>query len=287
MKRLAVITGASSGIGKEFARQIAADAGSPKLRRYKVDEIFLIARRKERLEEIAAEISEECRVKSAEGGAERALPPVPVVIAADVSGQAGAEILKKTLEEAGGAENIEVAILVNNAGFGLYGPFQDSDEQKDMDMVDVNCTAVVGITAVCLPYMRRGGVIINTASLAAFMPLGNFALYAATKAFVLSFSVGIAAELEGRGIKVCALCPGPVSTEFSFVASGGARKEVKHGVSAEKVVRHCLNKAAKGKSAAIMKWKWKLAAFFSKLLPRMLCARFTYKFCPRPYMSVE
>ena len=133
--------------------------------------------------------------------------------------------------------------------------------------------------------MTKGSLIINTASLASFAPLGNFAVYAATKAYVLSFTLALAAEVRDRGIRVCALCPGSVSTEFAEVASNGARKEVLHGVAADKTVSHCLKCAERGKKTALMTWKWKLFAAASRLLDRYAVARFTYKHWKRPYRS--
>jgi len=118
---------------------------------------------------------------------------------------------------------------------------------------------------------------------ASFSPLGNFAVYAATKAYVLSFTLALAAEVRDRGIRVCALCPGSVSTEFAEVASNGARKEVLHGVAADKTVAHCLKRVERGKKTALMTWKWKLFAAASRLLGRYAIARFTYKHWKRPY----
>ena len=108
------------------------------------------------------------------------------------------------------------------------------------------------------------------------------AVYAATKSYVLSFSIALAAELKEKGIKVCALCPGPVSTEFANVASNGAREKVKHGLPADKVVKHCLKKAYKGKRIILYALKWKFADTASSFVGRNLVAWFTYKFNKRP-----
>ena len=149
-------------------------------------------------------------------------------------------------------------------------------------MVELNCTALTGLCGIALPFMKKGSVIINTSSLAAFMPLGNFAVYAATKAYVLSLSVALAAELKDRGIKVSALCPGSVSTEFANVASNGARKEVKGGIPPEGVVAQCLARAYKGKLTSLYRLKWRLTAFMSRFVGRGLVARYTYKHMQRP-----
>ena len=135
--------------------------------------------------------------------------------------------------------------------------------------------------------MTKGSVIINTSSLAAFMPLGNFAVYAATKAYVLSFSIALAAELKDKGIKVHALCPGSVSTEFANVASNGARKEVKGGIPPEGVVAQCLSRAYKGKLTSLYRLKWRLTAFMSRFVGRGLVATYTYKHQQRPRKADE
>lgn len=268
MKRIAVITGASSGLGEEFARQICSN--------YSYDEIWIIARREEKLEELAKALNATKNFECVR----------PVVM--DVAGKAGVERFKKLLEtedeklhkiESG----IEIGLLVNNAGFGTYGPFADTPLNRQMDMIELNCTTVTGICGVSLPYLKKDSVIINTASLAAFLPLGNFAVYGATKAYVLNFSVALAAELHDKGIKVHALCPGSVSTEFANVASNGARKEVKGGIPPQKAVSQCLRRAFKDKRLSLYRLKWRVTAFMSRFVGRYLGARYTYLYNKRPY----
>ena len=150
-------------------------------------------------------------------------------------------------------------------------------------MIELNCTALTGICSCVLKYLNSGSQIVNVSSLAAFMPLGNFAVYAATKAYVLSFTVALAAELEPKGIKVCALCPGSVSTNFANVASNGKRKEVLHGRDPVKVVRHCLKKAKKGKKISLTFPKWKFLSFASRFAGKFTVAKLTYKFAKRPH----
>lgn len=268
MKKIAVITGASSGIGAEFAKQIAALEEE--------DAIWIVARRLEKLEALAEEINKTRNFATV----------VPVAL--DISGKEGVHAFKKLLDEENEKlalmeSGIEITKLVNNAGFGTYGPFEESDVDREMEMTDLNCTSLVGLTGVCLPFMKKGSLIINTASLASFLPLGEFAVYGATKSYVLSFSMALAAELKDKGIKVCALCPGPVSTEFANVASGGIREKVRHGLPADKVVAHCLKKALKGKRIAIYAFKWKFKAAASRFIGRYIGARFTFKYCKRPH----
>lgn len=272
MKRIAIITGASSGIGEEFARQVCA--------KYDYDEIWIIARREEKLQELAEQLNKTKNFNCVR----------PVVM--DVAGKAGVEGLKAFIkaedEKLRKVESgIEIGLLINNAGFGTYGPFAETSINRQMDMIELNCTTVTGICGIALPYLKAGSVVINTASLAAFLPLGNFAVYGATKAYVLSFSVALAAELHDKGIKVCALCPGSVSTEFANVASNGARKEVKGGFPPQKVVAQCLRRAFKGKTISLYRQKWRINAFLSRFIGRYLVARFTYKYSPRPHNPDE
>lgn len=272
MKNIAIITGASSGLGREFAIQIS------QLNEY--DEIWVIARRTEKLEELAKSINSKTKFDI--------IRPVTM----DISGKDGVQKLEELLNQENEKlvsieSGLKIGLLVNNAGFGTYGPFEETSINRQMDMVELNCTTVTGCCGVVLPYLQKNSVIINTASLAAFMPLGNFAVYGATKAFVLSFSVALAAELKDKGIKVCALCPGSVSTEFANVASNGARKEVKGGRDPVKVVKHCLKRAFAGKKTALCYSKWRFTAFMSRFIGRFIVARYTYKYNKRPHNPDE
>ena len=260
MKRIAVITGASSGLGEEFARQICKN--------YNYDEIWIIARREDKLNELAKELNASDSKNTVR----------PVVM--DVAGKEGVNRFKNFLKS---EKEYEIGLLINNAGFGTYGPFEETPIDRQMDMVELNCTTVTGICGVVLPYLKKDSVIINTASLAAFLPLGNFAVYGATKAYVLNFSIALAAELHDKGIKVCALCPGSVSTEFANVASNGARREVKGGIPPQKVVAQCLKRAFKDKRISLYRPKWRFTAFMSRFVGRYLGARYTYLYNKRPY----
>lgn len=267
MKKIAIITGASSGLGKEFSEQVS--------KKYDFDEIWIIARRKDKLKEIATKLNDGKHFEIVR----------PVVM--DIAGREGVKRFKEYIDSQDEKlrkveSGIEISLLINNAGFGTYGPFAETSVERQMEMIELNCTTVTGICGVALPYLKKNSVIINTASLAAFLPLGNFAVYGATKAYVLSFSVALSAELRDKGIKVCALCPGSVSTEFADVASNGARKEVKGGIKPEKVVAQCLKRAYKGKVTALYRRKWRFTAFMSRFIGRFLCASYTYKYNKRP-----
>ena len=286
MKRIAIITGASSGMGVNFARELAKESALIAAGKVKgknglkaSDEIWLLARRTDRLEETKALIQ-----KDAELSPLKDRYPAVRCVTIDIGGSDGAHRVKELLdrEKAEQKAGLAISVLVNNAGFGTYGEFGSTDTDREMEMVDVNCTALTGITGYALPYMERGSRIINTASLASFMPLGNFAVYGASKAYVLSFSVALAAELKDRGISVTALCPGPVSTEFANEASKGAREKVRHGLSPEKTVGQCIKDSRKGKMYSMWAFKWRFKARASTFVPRTAGAWFTFRFCKRP-----
>lgn len=261
MKRIIIITGASSGMGAEFARQIYAQKSTNGM------EMWLIARETDKLAEFAATLAgKNITVRT---------------FAFDLSGADGAKRIKEILDAEKG--KFVVDLLINNAGFGTYGPFAETDPMREMAMIDLNCTSLTGICGFVLPHMQRGSHIINVASLAAFLPLGNFAVYAATKSYVLSFSMALAAELKESGISVCALCPGSVSTNFANVASNGKRREVLNGRDPRKVVAHCLQASRRGRKIALWAPKWKVTAFLSRFIGRYIGARFTYLFNKRPH----
>ena len=183
-----LITGASAGLGVEFAKQCAARG----------DEVILVARRKDRLNALAAELGK------------------AHVIAADLAKpKAAAELLKEIK-----SRGLWVQTLINNAGFGLRGRFDALPLNRQLEMIDLNIRSLTNLSFVMLDDMRAhgGGAILNVASTAAFQPGPNMAVYFATKAYVLSFTEALHEEWKDRGIKVSALCPGPTRTEFGDVA---------------------------------------------------------------------
>lgn len=273
MKKIIIVTGASSGMGFWFAKLLARE--SSEFEKFSSDELWIIARRKERLEELKSQIEKESSLKKTK------FPEVKV-FPIDISGIQGALKIKELLKNEEQKGSFKISVLVNNAGFGTYGEFAETDTMREMEMIDLDCTSLTGITGFSLPYMQSGSRIINVASLASFLPLGNFAVYGACKSYVLSFSVALAAELKHKGIKVTALCPGPVSTEFSNVASKGARKNVRHGLSPEKTVMDAIKSSRKGKLYSMRFFKWKFKAAASRFIGRYLGAWATYKFCKRP-----
>lgn len=265
MKKIIIITGASSGMGKEFALQLAKSS--------KATEMWLVARREGRLNELAVELKTKVN------------PNMNYkIIPEDIGGHKGFYLFEKLFsEEKKLCHEFMIDTLVNNAGFGTYGPFAETPTKKELEMLDINVLSLTGLCGAALPYLKKGSRILNVASLAAYSPLGNFAVYAASKAYVHSFSMALAAELKDMGVSVLSMCPGSVSTEFANVASNGARKEVLKGVSAEKTVAHALKCLDKGKLVALMTFKWKMKAFLSRFVGRYFFARYTYLNEKRPY----
>lgn len=203
---IVIITGASSGIGQEFAKQI--DKGFSN-----IDEIWLMARRKERLEELAAGMNHQTRI-----------------LAVDVNDEYAMDDLEQLLYEC----DCRVRMLVNCAGYGIFGQVDEMEMEEQLGMIQTNCEALTRLTYLCLPYMYKNSRIINLASSAAFMPQAGFAVYAASKAYVLSFSRGLNQELRKRHIYVTAVCPGPVRTEFFDLAERyGGTLAIKRLVMAE------------------------------------------------------
>lgn len=248
--RTAVITGASAGIGMEFARQLAGTAAV----------LVLVARRRDRLEVLAAEL-------------QRGRPELVVhVYAAD---------LREPAAVAGflgwvAGQGIEVDLLVNNAGFGDYGAFAQARVDKLREMVAVNVAAVMELTHGLLPGMiaRGRGGILSVGSTAGMMPMPEMATYGATKAFVNSFSEALHLELRGTGVHVTVLCPGPVRTEFQDVA--GAREwrpPAVAWVEAAEVVRQGLLAVQRNRPRCIPGVLVRAAATLGELTPRPLLRR--------------
>lgn len=269
MRTITIITGASSGLGAEFARQLYKSTMSEP-EESRATELWLIARTKEKLAALKEELEAEPSAFT--------IKTIPM----NLAGKEGVNLFKTFLATEKISGEFKINMLINNAGFGTYGEFSHTPLDKELEMIDLNCTALTGLCGAVLSYLTEGSTIINVASLAAFLPLGNFAVYAATKSYVLSFSVALAAELKDKKITVCALCPGSVSTDFANIASNGARKEVLNGKNPAEVVAHCLKKAKKGKRIILWSLKWKCTAFLSRFIGRYAGARYTFKYNKRP-----
>ncbi len=185
MKRIAIITGASSGMGREFALQL------PKWEQF--EEIWVIARRTERLEELRAEMT---------------VPVRPVAL--DLTDPEDLQHYADLLD----AAKPNVGLLANIAGFGKFGRYDQIPLTDSLKMIDLNCKATVAVTELTLPYMKRGAKLLNLDSLSAFQPVPYLNVYGSTKAFVLSYTRALSRELQPRGIRVMAVNPGWVKTEF-------------------------------------------------------------------------
>lgn len=192
-KQTALITGASSGIGLELAKLFAADGY----------DLVLVARREDKLKELASELATKHQTKS-------------TIVSADLTKPSAGAAIAGSLE----ARKLTVDVLVNNAGFGTWGPFANSPLENEMQMIAVNVAALTELTRRFLPGMiqRKRGRILNVASTAAFQPGPLMAVYYATKAFVLSLSEALANETKGTGVTVTALCPGPTESGFQAAA---------------------------------------------------------------------
>jgi short-subunit dehydrogenase len=256
----ALITGASAGIGWEFARQFA---GRARL-------LILVARREQQLNELQDELKQQ-------------YPNLTVHIRkTDLADLAQLKELMAWLDY----EKIDVDLLINNAGLGDYGPFARSDPIRNEQMILVNMVALTSLTRHFLPQMiaRKRGGILNVSSSAGFLPIPGLAIYAATKAYVTSFSEALRAELRGTGVSVCALCPGPVHTEFQEVAKrpGGYREEGPEfvHVSVEQVVRDALNALEADRPLVIPGLAMKLVTFLVRITP-MPILRWASRFSPK------
>lgn len=241
-KKIIIVTGASSGIGQEFAFQLDQIM-------HNMDEIWLIARRKERLLELAKLLDIPARV-----------------IAMDVTKEQDILTFRKLLK----TEKVSVCMLVNCAGFGLMGRFDTLNIEEQTAMLEVNCKALTRLTYECVPYMCRNGRIIQLASSAAFVPQKNFAIYAATKSYVLSFSRSIREELKEKSIWVTAVCPGPVETEFFDIAEKyGSTLAVKKLtlVSPQRVVKAALLDSYDRKALSVCSFPIKAFGIISKFIP--------------------
>lgn len=240
MKKVGLVTGASSGIGVELARLHAKSGG----------DLVLVARRKSLMENLKQELESNHGVKV-------------LCLAIDLSTSTGPQEVNDFLE----TNAIQVEYLFNNAGFGGYGKFVERELAEDQRMIQLNIEALVVLTRLVLPGMvkRKHGYILNTASTAGFIPGPLQAVYFATKAFVVSFSKALSHELSGTGVSVTALCPGPVKTEFERVAGMEGSDLFKNSATALYTARKGYNAMIKRKRVIISDVKLAFALRF--LLP--------------------
>lgn len=239
-----LITGASSGIGEAFARKCAVEGW----------DLILVARRESLLRSLAEDLERVHAVKTR-------------VIVADLSNEAGVDMVID------GCKDVSVELLINNAGFGSFGTFSDSDDERNQDMIFVNISALTHLSRYYVSqFLDRGmGGVINVASVAGFFPGPQMAVYYATKAYVLSLSEALAQECSGSDVHVMALCPGPTASEFKDVAHADEVR-VFEGVlpTAEDVVDYCLRAYRKKRVVAVHGFNNRFLLFVVRFIPRAL-----------------
>lgn len=245
---IAIITGASSGMGMEFARQVDKQLG-------KTDEIWLLARRKEPMEELARTMRIKTRTLAIDITSEKEL-------------QQFAEVLA--------ISSPKITMLVNCAGTGWHGAFYEQDDEEISAMLRLNVMALTRLTKICLPYMRKGSKIVQFASGAAFVPQAGFAVYAASKAYVYSFSRALRKELKRRCISVTTVCPGPVDTPFLERAYGDVSRMSKlkrlTKVSASCAVSKAIEDCRRGRAVSVCGLPMKALYLMTQGVQNIVCA---------------
>ncbi len=247
--KIAIVTGASSGMGKWFSWYLPCYFKD-------IDEIWLIGRNVKRLREVQKRVKISSKV-------------VPM----DITKEEHRQILRQKLQE----EKCKVKVLVNSAGLGKIGSFEELPEEEQVEMIQVNCEGLTRMIKICLPFMSENSNIINLSSAAAFVPQPDFAVYAAGKSYVLSLSEALGRELRKRKIQVTAVCPGCVDTPFFDVAQKHQKmKSYKiYFMSKDKeVVKQALLDAKKGKSRSVYGMYMKMFYFLCKYLPTSLLLKF-------------
>lgn len=253
-KRIAIITGSSSGIGRSFMELLANNAGE--YFKTPFDEIWAIARRADVLNEIAASVT--------------GIKVVPIV--ADLAESNGIKSIEDRLNE----EAPEVGLLVNSAGMGIKGPVMDKSAKALDDTISINCSALSQMIRITAPFMKPAAneraKIINIGSSAGFLPQPGFASYAASKAYVISFSRAMSAELKASGIDVTVVCPGPVATDFQRRATEGKQADFTDWrknfvIDPVKLTRVSLKASVKGRKILVYPFSQKLLHLASKIIP--------------------
>ncbi len=248
---VALITGASSGIGMEFAQQLA--------QAQEVDEFWLVARRKDRLEALAASLPVPCRV-----------------IVADLACEDGINALKTALD----TEKPSVKWLICAAGFGLFGDYAQVPEKQVIGMIDVNVKALVRVTYMTIPYMPAGGHILEMGSGSCFTPLPNFNVYASSKAFVLHFGKALRYEVKKQQLTVTVFCPGWVDTEFLGLAlpdGVNGPKSMKPLLKVEPIVKKAIRACRRGRVMCVTNWYTKMQHVLFKILPDCILTKLWLK----------
>ena len=241
---IALISGASSGIGLALTKLIDE---------LEYDEIWLIASNEEKLSKTASELKTKSRV-----------------FAIDLSKKDALD----TIFDALNIEKPSIKHLVCSAGVGYNGKFEDITKEMAAKMIDVNVRALTELTTICLPYIESGAKILQIASSAGFMPQPSFAVYSATKSYVISFSRALREELKKKKIAVTAVCPGPVDTPFFSGLENVKEYKKKYAISPEKVAKKAMKASRKNKALSIPTFSMKMVQLSSKIIPLSLIMKF-------------
>lgn len=248
--KTAIITGASAGLGTEFVRLLTS--AFPE-----IESLWLIARRRERLEELAEQYGDGLNIH---------------ILPLDLCDESAFKVLRFELE----SQNPDIRLLVNNAGCGYLGNLGELDTETQTRMTKLNVTALTAVTNLALPYMSRGGRIINVSSIASFCPNARMTVYSSTKAYVSAFTRGLSEELRHRGVRVTAVCPGPMNTEF--LDAGGITGNSKMFATLpycdpEKVAAGAYAAAIAGRAFYTPKLFYKFYRVLAKIIPHSLMVK--------------
>ncbi|MBQ8546776.1 MAG: SDR family NAD(P)-dependent oxidoreductase [Clostridia bacterium] len=241
---IAIISGASSGIGYCIAKEID---------KLFFDEIWLISSSEAKLNRVSQELNTKSRI-----------------FALDLSQNNSLDIVSNALDE----EKPNIKYLICSAGVGYNGNFEDISCEQASKMIDINVRALTELTTRALPYIRKNGKIIEIASSAGFMPQPSFAVYSATKSYVISFSRAIAYELKAQGISVTAVCPGPVDTPFFSGLENVKEYKKKYAISPELVAKKAMKSSKKGKFLCVPTFSMKMVLLASKIIPISIIMKF-------------
>jgi short-subunit dehydrogenase len=245
---IAIITGASSGIGREFAKQMKERLG--------VEDFWFIARRTDKMEDLKSNLGVKAKI-----------------ISADLTEKEGVAALKDALT----VEKPSVKYLINAAGFGKFGSFDQVDETSVARMIDLNSKALVLITHMVIPYMERGGRIVQLGSGSCFTPLPYFNVYSSSKVFVLHYTKALNYEIKKYGLRATCFCPGWVETDFLDIAADNGDvtmpKSTKPLLKKEKVVEKCIKAMVKGKTMCVTNWYTKMQHVLFKILPDCILSK--------------
>lgn len=249
MARIAIVTGATGGIGREFVREISTNAAYAD-----IDEIWAVGRNKDKLESLRADCAK------------------VVAVEADFTADA-AGVIARRLKEAGP----DLRLLINNAGTAYMGLFEQMGTAQAEAMCTVNCTALASLTAASLPYMHEGAGILNVASAASFQPNPYLSLYSASKAFVRQLSRALSVELKGRSIRVTCVCPGWVDTGMLPREKDGRKIHYPGMISPAAVVQKALSDNRKGKDMSVPSFFAQFCRLYSKWMPaKLVMAQWTH-----------